>query len=347
MRKFNALPLLVFFSICIIPFIQGYTQSSAQSAETAKVGFDDPDHRPFFNYQKFLTEHGKEGLSAERWQTLPQDERARLLGEGEAFLSAKYTELTKKPNLTNKELVFLNAVWGSEAEKPAGPLSNHLLKKQSEATRKNLDQLPKKFERPEGTLSVVYDGDIGERGTLTDPVQTVGTKTDSRPKTSPPAVSERNGPSRTPPKIIPAPDKGSKPSKEQGIPWVAIGTLAIVGLTGMIWKLSKSATEATIDHFDLDIRLSHPEGPKKPPQKSTTLNNEDTCRASCAVTCDKTCGPTCERSCGRGTCEDSCPSTCSGTCQSTCFATCESTCNFTCKDTCEVTCHCPQTSRPA
>lgn len=346
MRKFVATILLATTGVCAASYLRDYSLPRAYAADAADIPFDDPAHRNFFNHQKFLTQRGENGITPENWQKMSREDRLQALAKDEAYLAEKYKEFQATPALVESDRALFQAVWGEpkSAVTIGGVVRRGM--PQPGAAHKNLAELSKKIERSEGTLDALYDAAKRRQDLVEAPVAAGRSGVSSAQKESPPVIPARNGRARGPAMTVPPPAKDDGPSGGQDIPWVLIAVSAMGGLTALVWKLSKSAAQASVDHFDLDIRVGPSEG--TPGHKQSEITDKScgpSCINTCASTCDSTCSDTCFNTCGGGTCGGTCAApTCAATCGDTCRATCEGTCSFTCRDTCPMTCNLPRTN---
>lgn len=340
MRKFGASILLASLGFCAASYLRDYSLPRAQAADAADIPFDDPAHLPFFNHQKFLTQRGENGITPENWQKLSQADRMQALAKDEVYLSEKYKELSAKPALTSSESSLFQAVWGEpngvQAPIP-GPMQGvNRPAPKPETFQKVLGALPKKLDSFEGTS--LYDGGRERH----DSVSGAGAAGGQADRVSVLTVPQKHARASVVPPPPPVDDGRSKRS----LPWFFGGASLIGAAAVFLGMRKKSAPMAAADDFDLDIRLSHSEGPRGSvlAEDVTDKTCGPTCINTCRNTCDDTCGSTCWSTCRGGTCGSTCNGTCYGTCQDTCLATCEGTCSFTCRDTCPMTCNLPGTN---
>lgn len=341
-RKIAATVILASLGVCAAAYLRDYSMPRAQAADAADIPFDDPAHLPFFNHQKFLTQRGENGITPENWQKLSQADRMQALAKDEVYLSGIYKELSAKPALTSSESSLFQAVWGEpngvQAPMP-GPMRGVDRPAPKPETLQNvLGALPKKLDSFEGTS--LYDGGR-ERHDSVSGSGNAGASGVHADRASVLTVQQKHTRTSVVPPLPPVDDGRSKRS----LPWFFGGASLIGAAAVFLGMRKKSAAMSAADDFDLDIRLSHSEGPRGSvlAEDVTDKTCGSTCINTCRNTCDDTCGSTCWSTCRGGTCGNSCPSTCSGTCQDTCRATCESTCSWTCRDTCASTCGCPVT----
>lgn len=130
----------------------------------AKVPFDDPAHKHFFRYQKYLLSIGLQGETKAGWNKKSAEEQASAIANGEAFLKAKLMALVNSRKLTPEDRALARAVWGAEI---AGGIETFDAAKQTgdhdqmEAALKKLKDLATKFGGPKMDLNAAFDGSKG------------------------------------------------------------------------------------------------------------------------------------------------------------------------------------------
>ncbi|MBI3564976.1 MAG: hypothetical protein HY079_07265 [Elusimicrobia bacterium] len=124
-------------------------------------GFDDPEHVHFFRYQAYLKKNGLEGLDADAWKALNDDQRAEKLKKGEEWLKDKFTALMSSNFINDGDAALLASVWGPSVRQAAEAVAKSLKlgdPEQIKAARERAQSLVKGVGGASVDWAAVFDG---------------------------------------------------------------------------------------------------------------------------------------------------------------------------------------------
>src|SRR4051812_28124916 len=88
---------------------------SAADAPAARIPWNDSKHRPYFNYQIYLTAQGLTGENQATWDPLEPAVQKEKLEKGEDFLNDRLQDLMAHADKLNEhDAAMVKGVWGQE-----------------------------------------------------------------------------------------------------------------------------------------------------------------------------------------------------------------------------------------
>lgn len=139
----------------------------AASVKAGSLDWDDPDHKLFFNYQRYLAKIGLKGETEKSWPVLSKDEKNKRIADDENFLKKKLAEVTKGTWISSDDEALIAAVWGKEL---LGPLKTaQTARKNGQQSRvddaqKALAAAAKSIGGIGGDWQQIFDGGKGGKG---------------------------------------------------------------------------------------------------------------------------------------------------------------------------------------
>ncbi len=234
-------------ALCAVVMIYGHSRAKSQESHAykAEVGivFDDPAHSAFFNYQRYLVRHGKDGYAHRAWEALSSHERTQKITEGEELLTKLHAEILAKSPLSPDEEDILETVWGKNI--PPQSTSNA-------AIAARMDKVMQNFEKSvaaqtqkvtsSGNWGQFFDGSQGNSHDANVAYVTGGNSGHAAYTSSPLTRSQaRPTPTSWTQVLPPTKQNGSDPFKTT-LP-IAVGALAVAGTAGGFLLMQRGAAK--------------------------------------------------------------------------------------------------------
>ncbi len=86
----------------------------APADPSKKVVWDDPSHKLFFNYQRYLLRLKLNPQTEDTWDALVAPEQAKMLKETEEFLKGKLAKVMASDWVRTDDMTLIKEVWGEE-----------------------------------------------------------------------------------------------------------------------------------------------------------------------------------------------------------------------------------------